>query len=188
MQIPGHKRKNKALIIIAATLVVIASIATLTYAKKWWPFNEPVNHIVEGIDYGPPTDEEVEHSQDAKKDMLEEDQNNTTGNESGNENTTSLKKVSVGVSHSDVINGNVEIRAFISGVIEGTGTCSATLTQSGAKSVTRSSKAFVDASTSQCAPILIPLNEFEKTGSWSLVVTYKSPSSQGSSEKITVNI
>ena len=185
MQKTTQKRKNKTFIVITLVVLVIALLlgtAALAYTQKWWPFNEPESLIIDGINYGPPTDEEVENSQDAKKDILEEDAANSSGDDND------LKKVIIGVSHSEVYDGNVEVRAFISGVVEGAGTCTATLTQPGAQTVTKSNEAFIDASTSQCRPILIPLNQFDQKGEWVLVVTYKSPTSYGTSEKVTVNI
>jgi len=178
------KRKNKALIItLIAVFALLLGVSALAYTQKWWPFNGSENHIVDGINYGPPTEEEIENSQNAKKDIIKEDE--AKESESGGAN---LKKVSVGVSHADMFEGNVEVRAFVSGVVEGTGTCTATLTLSGAQTVTKSSEAFIDASTSQCKPILIPLSAFSKDGEWTLVVNYKSPTSTGESEKIPVNI
>lgn len=187
MHTPHQNRKKVILIATILAVVLLSGAATLAYTQKWWPFAEPNNHVIDGINYGPPTDEEIENSQNAKKDILDEDEK-TNANNSSNNDTSNLKKVSIGVSHADVYNNNVEVRAFIDGVVEGTGTCTATLTQSGAQSVTKSSKAFIDASTSQCQPILIPLSQFSQKGTWTLIVTYKSPTSTGESEKITVNI
>ncbi len=190
MQTPSRKRTNRThfiIIFIVFATVLVASATTLAYTKKWWPFAEPESTIIDGINYGPPTSEEVENSQNAKKDILSEDRKSNK-NTSNDEQTTTLKKVTIGVSHADVVEDNVEIRAFVEGVVEGTGTCTATLTKSGSQPVTKSSKAFVDASTSQCQPIFIPLSQFNQDSTWTLVVTYNSPTSTGMSEKIPVNI
>ena len=174
---------------IATAVLLLAGATALAYNQKWWPFTSPENYIIDGINYGPPTEEEIENSQNAKKDIIEEDENNDSSeNTSNNGGDFDLRKVNVGISHSEVFNGNVEIRAFVSGVVEGTGTCTATLTQSGAQTVTESKKAFIDSTTSQCEPILIPVSEFNVSGDWTLIVNYKSPTSYGESEKIIVNI
>jgi len=178
-----NERNKKASIIISvlALLALIAAGLALAYNRHWWPFTQE-NYIIDGINYGPPTEEEIENSQDAKKKLLENEKSDDKSDDG------TRRKVNVGVSHSEVIDGNVEIRAFISGVVEGTGTCTATLSQSGEPSVVRATKAFVDTSTSQCEPILIPVNEFSQSGGWTLVVSYKSPTSSGESEKIPVKI
>lgn len=198
MRISDQKQKRKSRLVIvsvAALVLAVGGATALAYSQKWWPFTEPENHIIEGIDYGPPTEQEVENSQNAKKDAVEENttsqenqtgENNSNNGESGNSTTT--KQVSVAISFADVIDGNVEVRAFIVGVIEGTGTCTATLTHTATQPVTKSSQAFVDASTSQCQPIMIPVSSFDQDGEWTLVVTYKSPTSSGQSEKMTINI
>ena len=195
MQMSSQKRKRIPLIplILLAVLVLLAGAAALAYTQQWWPFATQESSIVDGVDYGPPTEEEVQNSQNAKKDILEEDETTQDGSgdstsESGNENSTTLKTVSIGISYADVLEDNVEVRAFVIGVIEGTGTCTATLTRPGSQPVVKSSKAFIDASTSQCEPILIPLSTFDQSGEWALVVSYKSPTSTGESEKTIINI
>jgi hypothetical protein len=187
MRISGKKQKNVRLILIlvgAAILVLALAFTALAYTQKWWPFAQAEDLIIDGVNYGPPTEQEIESSQDAKKNILEEDKASGDGS---NGNSTNLKTANVGVSHSEVIDGNLEVRAFIGNVVE-SGTCTATLTRTGSETVTKSSRAFVDASTSQCEPILIPVGEFDETGEWTLVVSYKSSTSAGESEKITVSI
>ncbi len=177
-----EKRNSKTPLIIAivAALLLIGGAVALAYTQKWGPFAAQ-DQVIDGVNYGPPTDEEVENSQDAKKDIIDEE-------DTENEQTGDLKQVNIGVSHSDVIDDNLEVRAFVSGVVEGTGTCTATLSKTGSQTVSKSGSAFVNASTSQCRPILIPLSEFDQTGDWILVVSYKSSTSTGESEQITVNI
>lgn len=178
---PKRKNKRATIIVILATLALLVGVVALVYSQKWWPFNGPGNFIIDGVNYGPPTEEEIQNSQNAKKDIIEEE-------DESNDSTDGLKTVNIGVSYSEVNNGNVEVRAFVSGVIEGTGACTATLTKAGAQTVTKSVEAFVDASTSQCKPIFIPVSEFDQSGEWILVVSYKSPTSSGESEEITITI
>lgn len=104
-----------------------------------------------------------------------------------NSPSSDLKTVPIGISFAGVIEDNVEIRAFISEVIEGSGTCTATLTR-GSLSVTKSSSAFIDATTSQCEPIEIPRSQFASSGIWTLTVSYKSSDAQGTSQSMEVTL
>lgn len=178
------KSKSTLVIIIIVGIALLASTAALAYSQKWWPFDWPERFIVDGINYGPPTQQEIESGDDAKKKLLDDAKNNNQDDT----DSESRKVVNVGVSFADKIESNLEVRAFVSGVVEGTGTCTATLTKSGSQPVSKSSKAFINVSTSQCQPILIPLGDFDKAGEWVLVVTYASPTSAGESEKITITI
>ena len=195
---PPQKKLRTPLIILAVILVLALTYGVIAYAtKSLWPFQESAadkssqqyTDEDSGINYSPPSDEDIEHSQDAKQKIEDERPNNSNpdGSEATTENTGSKKSVGVGVSFADVFENNVEIRAFIPQTIEGTGTCTATLTR-GSQSITESAKGFVDSSSTQCEPILIPLSRFTDKGIWNLVVSYKSPSSNGKSGAIEVNI
>lgn len=167
--------------LIAIAVVLVTAYGVMAYAQSWWPFSSYTPAQDNSIYYGPPTDHELEHNQDAKKDAYE------SKTDEQEPETQDLKSVEVGISFADVMGDNVEIRAFIPGVVEGDGTCYATLTHQGVN-VSESSKAFIDSSTSQCRPIKIPLNKFQMGGQWDLTITYKSSKSQGKSEIIEVEI
>jgi len=103
------------------------------------------------------------------------------------ETENAQKNLPVVIASAGKIDNTVEVRAFVSGIIEGNGTCTATFTK-GSLTVTRSSKAFIDATTSQCEPIVIPVSEFQQKGIWNLVMTYVSPDAKGSSESMEVSL
>lgn len=188
--IKNTPNRKKFLLIIAGVLVIGALFAYMASANSW--FRESVLNIhpetrdtskdtireTNDIDYSGPSKSDVESSQNGKKREEEQEQKQQT-------NKTS--SVSVAVSFADKFNGNVEVRAFIPDIIEGDGTCTAILTQSG-KTVQKSSKAFIDASSSQCTPIYIPVSDFPSQGIWNLIVSYESASSKGISEKIEVQL
>ena len=186
-----HKKTTKTVVIILGVLLLIAcGYFAIAYAtKKVWPFipahqspsetsndnNSPSNTS--------PSDEDNSSSQDAKKRNEEESKKTntpSTNTPSDQPSTSTKRSVEVGVAYASADDGVVEIRAFTPSVIESTGTCTAILTQ-GSQKVTRTSKAFVDFSTSQCEPITIPVADFPHRGTWTLVVTYDSDKSNGTS-------
>lgn len=190
MKLNKNRKNNKKIVsFVMATALVVALITTYTvvaYQKSFWPFmpdqttiNEPNNDI----NYDPPTQQEIEDSQDAKKNNLDDDEDN----DSPTSTSGNLRHIEVGVAFADEINGQIEIRAFTPSVVESDGICTATLTKNSA-TVTKSSQAFIDSTTSVCQPIKIALSEFQQSGDWSLVVSYKSSKSQGKSEIIEVRV
>jgi hypothetical protein len=72
---------------------------------------------------------------------------------------------------------NSVVKAYISGVFEDGGSCTATATQ-GLQKVTASSSGFENVSYTQCAPLY--WSSTLGPGNWSITVNYKSASSQGS--------
>lgn len=176
--------------IILALVVILGYFAYAYMSKNAWPFKATTtstaseNRDINEVDYGPPSQEDIDQSQTGKQ--------NTTNDDSSTENnpptnSSTKKSVAVGVPFADVVDNNVEIRAFTPGIIEGGGKCTAQL-QKGSKIVTATSEAFIDSSSSQCNPIYINLSSFPEKGEWSLTVQYSSNSAEGTSEKIGVTI
>lgn len=186
------KQSSKKLLTIGTTAILaVAIISYFAYGyatKNTWPFQQPLetNDGINSVDYNPPSSEDVKSSQDAKNNN--EANNNPQSSDDDNTNTETQKRgVEVGISYADIYENNVEIRAFTPGVIEGSGTCTITLSQDQQR-VVRTVKAFIDSSSSQCEPVYIPLSEFLPKGKWTLQVTYESPTSNGKSDSREITI
>ena len=195
MKVP---RKQKKSLIVIATLLVLALAGFVTFAyatKSVWPFytsnnqpqtSSPTNQqgSSDSINYDPPTQQEIDNSQDGKKNSA-----NQPGSTTPNDPQTSKKSVSVAISYADRSDDktSIEVRAFTPDVIEGTGTCTARFTKDG-QTVTGSSKGFVDATSTICQPINIPLTQLGSSGSWALTVAYSSPGYSGVSSSINVGV
>ena len=184
-----QKSSKKLFAIITASVVAVLALGYFGYAyitKDAWPFTAEATDSnatsEDGINYNPPTDQEKQDSQDGKKNSASQD-------EANNPSSASTTKVSVGIAYAgyDDEEGMIDIRAFTTDVVEGTGTCTATLTKNG-QTITRTSKAFVDSSSSQCEPILINPTDFPSGGTWSLTVSYKSDTSSGVSAPMQVEV
>lgn len=184
---------KKIAIASGIVLLLLLSYGGLSYSQSWWPFSNGNNasiseedkpKAVNEVNYDPPTQEEIDRSQDGKKNSAANEQEDTEGKK---ETDSSKNSVSIGIAFADVVGNNVEIRAFTPSVIEGDGKCTAQLTKSSAK-VTESSSAFIDSTSSVCQPIAIPVSKFKQSGSWSLVVMYDSSTSKGISDSISVVI
>lgn len=184
--------------VIITSLVIIASAALgyTLYAQtnKLWPFHSnktPLKEVapeVNSVDYSGPTDEDTKHSQTAKESLLNEGGSEASEQQNNTEtNSASKKNVTVNISFADIFDDNLEIRAFTPTVIEGNGTCTATVSKQGTQTITKTSKAFVDSSSSICQPIYIPKSQLP-TGAWNVSVTYKSPTHQGSSGQTPVEV
>ncbi len=179
-------KKPLILTTILVIIVLLISGTVFAYKQSLWPFLKKDNtqksanydqNTNDQVNYSAPTQQEVDSSQDAKKNTAQE-QNGTQ------QEDTSTKKVSVGISYATINSGNLEIRAFTPDVIEGTGTCTATAVM-GTKEFTTTSKAFVDATSSICKPLYIDAGKLE-AGTWNVTVSYSSPTSSGTSNSVEV--
>ena len=187
-----QKNRKKSLTIListAAVIVIAGGYFGYAYAtKNVWPFqanSSTTAKSTDGINYSPPTQQEIESSQDAKKNDAQQQSNSSTNTT----NTASKQTVSVSIAFAgyDSNEKAVDVRAFTPDVIEGDGTCTATFTQ-GSKTVSQSSEAFIDSSSSQCEPILIPESKFDTKGTWKLSVLYVSSKSTGVSSPMNVEV
>jgi hypothetical protein len=80
----------------------------------------------------------------------------------------------------------VEVGGYVTGVVEDGGTCTLTLTKGG-KTVTGSTKALPDASTTACGAVTVPGDEVS-AGTWRAVLSYSSAGHTGTAEAVDVEV
>jgi len=161
-------KKKLLLLALLAGLLLIGGALTYTNRNNNLPVAETNPEGTEKIDLSPPTEEDKK-AVDQHKDELGSQQTPT-----GSPTNTSQKKQVTPIITSA---SKSEIRAYVPGIVEVDGTCMATATQ-GSQVVTGSSAGFDNVSTTQCEPIPINLG----SGSWSVIVTYSSPTAEGTSQ------
>ncbi|QXG77176.1 hypothetical protein KUM42_06570 [Modestobacter sp. L9-4] len=86
----------------------------------------------------------------------------------------------------DAGTASVEVNAFVSGVIEDGGTCTATLTL-GSTTRTVTAPAAGDATTTGCAPMIVTGDQLS-AGDWQAVVSYTSATAEGRSPVTGVSV
>lgn len=166
----SKKKKNIILACVAAALLVVGSYAVF---RVFYHNNRPPAITgTDGINLEPPTEQDKQES-DQNKDRIVEEQNQS----SGTSQNTGTKQVGVVITNATADSVN----AYVTGVLEENGTCSATFTQ-GSTTITRTSSGFGNVSYTQCAPITPNL---PNTNTWSVVVSYSSPSAAGKSQAQT---
>jgi hypothetical protein len=180
--------KKTILVVLIALLVILAGSYTYVAAKNgYWPFpTQATNSSADTSDTNDsssetPVGDEPAYNGEKNPENTPDDMTEVP-TEAGSANA-----VGVGIASAGLYNNQVEVRAFVTDVIEGGGTCTATFTKNN-RTVTESSEAFIDASTSQCRPIIIDRSRFSEAGTWSVVVTYTSSTSKGESAPIEVSL
>lgn len=124
------------------------------------------------IDLTPPTQEDTE-AVNQHKDEISKNNQSTSSQNSGQ------KSVSIVVVDASQYDQQIEVRAFVSGVVENGGTCTYVFTNS-TTTLTKQTKAAADATTTRCPTLNISRSEFS-AGNWSVTVSYKSTTAQGTS-------
>ncbi|HMS49848.1 MAG TPA: hypothetical protein PKA02_00210 [Candidatus Saccharibacteria bacterium] len=160
---------KKYLLIILAVLVVIAGCYLFVNARSAEvqnTTNKPARDS--GTNLDPPTKEEKSETEAHKKE-LEQSTQPTNTSENGK------KQVTPFITGAD----KQEISAYVSGIFEEGGTCTATLTKDG-KTLTKTSKGFGNVSYTSCEPIEV--SGSLENGTWSVIVSYSSGTAGGKSE------
>jgi hypothetical protein len=181
-QAPKNKKNILIIIAISAIVLLAAGYGAFAYAQSIWPFSHAsVNESGDAR-----TQEEIDEL-NAEDPTYPSDKNESNEDSTQNTDTeTNKSSVQVGISSAGKFNNTVEVRAFTSGVIEGSGTCTATFTK-GNQTITEASSGFIDTHTTQCQPIVIQANQFE-AGTWSLIVSYESADYKGASNPMEINL
>lgn len=149
-------------------LSVGALLILLLAGFGWAHWHKPSPTTTTGAgNLTPATAVEKQETADHKDQIIEEQKNQTAPPSS------SIKNVSV------VITGatSTDVRGYASGVFEDGGTCTATATK-GSQTITKTSAGFKNVSYTSCLPIYwdSPLAR----GSWTINLSYKSATAQGS--------
>lgn len=168
-KISSRKYLSNPLLIASALILIAGSGAYFYRSKITTPKNQPVPGK-SNINYSPPTEEEKNPARDQP---VKPNQINTP---EGPKN-----KVIPSITSAD----KQEVRAFVAGVNEEGGACTAVATM-GSQSVTATSQGFSNVNYTSC-----PAMKFStplKAGKWSVIVSYHSATSEGSSEPFTFEV
>jgi hypothetical protein len=98
--------------------------------------------------------------------------------------STGVGSASVAITDANVYNGQVEVRAFVSNKIAD-GTCTYTFT-SGTKTITKTSPAKADASTTNCLTLDFNVSELSDSKKWTVTVKYENQQKTASGSAQTV--
>lgn len=134
----------------------------------------------------PATNTDRADTETLKTDQPSNDTAGQTSNGSGQTNTTQLKKV--GVEITTYSTAGVSVNGFATGVVEDGGTCTLTATaKSDGKVLTATHPGEANATNTTCGMTIIERSKFH-SGSWTLVLSYKSATSQGGSDPLELTL
>jgi cytoskeletal protein RodZ len=172
----GKKRKNKLskiskpLLITGLVLVLgLSSYAFLNHKHNnssnttSKPNNSSPNS---NINYGPPSNAEKQETQAHKDELAQSDHSQPPPPTSSGKRAVTPRITSTEGS---------QVYAYVPGVFEDGGTCTATFTQ-GTQKIVKTSQGFANATYTSCSPISRP------SGAWTVIVSYSSSTAEGSSQ------
>ncbi len=180
------KKSTKKPLVIAGTCLAVVVIATGTYLfvhnrNKSTANTDTTGQInPEDINYNPPTETD-KNEVDANKQNVSNQINNDNQGSSGTQKTVTpviTSPVPTPASNST----QVRIGAYIPGIFEDGGTCTATI--KGASNTTQKSTGFKNVSTTDCEPMNVTLTP----GQWTVTLSYESATAKGQSSPVTFKV
>jgi hypothetical protein len=127
------------------------------------------------INLAPPTKDDAQRVSDNKQKIVDENNaNNTDTNNSKNKAVTPV------ITYADQYGSTVEVGAYVPGIFEDNGVCTAVFTQN-SESIKKSVTAVKDVNSVDCPTMSIASSEFKSKGQWNVVVHYQSINAEGNS-------
>ncbi|HLG91154.1 MAG TPA: hypothetical protein VI336_03305 [Candidatus Saccharimonadales bacterium] len=170
---PLFARLTKRPLLTLGVVLALLIGGGLAYAqlKDNQPANQPAgasdNQSDGYINLNPPTEQDKQDAEANKKSLAEDRPSPAPSSNGKKEVTPIITSVS-----------SSEVKAYVPGIFEDGGKCTATATR-GSQTETASSNGFADVSKTSCAPLK---NLSIPGAGWSVVVSYSSSTSQGKSE------
>lgn len=177
MSISINNHRRRIVIITLVAVVLVGASGGIYLFKNRAPSNDtPARKPT--INYAPASDTDRKENDDTKDRIVNEQKQNPSTDPA----PTQKKAVT------PTITGTTgSIKAYVNGIFEEGGTCTATFTKDGT-TLTKSSAGFQNVSYTQCAPISIG-DGFLSPGTWSMTLNYSSATAEGTtaSQQIEVN-
>ncbi len=170
-----HSKRKRALL-IGAGIVVAGILAAAVYVFALngsifgWPHRDKAPVSTQNINYEPPTTEQLNAGQEAKKNTVEQSETNPQNKDT----------LGVSITAANQNNPTFQIRILIDSVV-GSGSCQLIMTK-GSVNVTRSAGTQALASTSTCQGFDIPVSELSP-GTWNVKITVTTQSKTGTAER-----
>lgn len=164
-------KKKKTTLLVVLIVVIIAGAFAYAQMRNKDTGNDSIN-------YNPPTKDEREAADSQKEKNIEREKT---------DNRPISQNAEIVVVDAHQYDDTVEVRAYISNIYEDNGTCTVVITNGG-QTVSKDTKGFKDATTTQCEPFDIPRSAFTATGDWQAKILYSSETAKGESTAQIINI
>ena len=173
------EKRKKIIILLISVLAVFAVILFV-----WWKTHQtqPAAPSVAQSD-----STKIDLSPATEEDKADSNSHKTT--DTTTTPTTAGQKLAVTpvIVDANQYDQQVEVRSYVTGVVESDGTCTFTFSK-GSTSFQRQNTALADATTTKCPNITLDSTAFTAKGTWSVVVSYDSVKATGASSPVNFEV
>lgn len=181
-RIKSRSSNRRKWLLPLVVILIIAGLASGIYYKQrtqnqTTSVESPNTSTGTTINLDPPTAQDKQ-AVDQHKDELSKQQTPT--------DSTGKKVVTPVIVDAGQYEQQIEVRSFVPEIYESTGSCTIIFTKDGSK-IVKQVAATPDATTTRCSNLTVARSEFS-AGTWTIVVSYSSPTAQGSSQTKTFEV
>lgn len=171
-------KMNKKVLILLLVMLVAGGAAYYLISKDGPVTTDPTGG---NVNLSPATEEDKKRAEDNKQRIINKQEQETTQPTSG---TKSVKPV---ITYAGQYGQNIEVGAYVGGIFEDEGTCTATFTQ-GARTITKSVQGVKDVNSVACPVMSVSVEDLQSKGIWSVVVNYSSSTARGDSDSRQIGV
>lgn len=176
-----NKNKNKkiiSIVLVFALIIVLVLFISNNKNEASKPTNQPTSSADGDINFSAPSEEDNKNTEARKQEIIEKSQN-----PSANPSGANVQPI---ITYSEKYGNDVETAAYVQGVSEEGGTCTATYSKNG-QSKEAKVTAFANSGATNCPPMIISASSLG-SGTWQVKVTYKSATRSGVSEVRSIEV
>lgn len=167
---------NKKIVLLILFLVLGTGIFVVSKTHLFRASPGDVTPGLKDVNLEPSTEEDKEAVEENKNELSKKIANENQSTQTN----SSPKTVSVVITDASQYDQQIEIRAYVSGVIENGGICEILIKQ-GVQEIVKKVSGKSDATTTRCEALTVPRSEFANNGQWQVTVSYTSSSASGKS-------
>jgi len=178
-----NKKPSKKLIV---ALVIIAALIIISSLFYWFRIRSSSqsgpNEGESPVNLEPPTKEDAQRVEDTKQGIIDRQKQEDGQLNSADTKQTVRPVITYASQYGSVVEVGAEVPVFEDG-----GTCTANF-KLGSSTVTKSVQAVKNVNRVSCPAMTADVSEFNPKGSWTVIVSYSSASSSGTSNPSTVGV
>lgn len=176
---------GKRLLLLGLAVIVAAAGG---FGVKHFNTDTPIAQIqpvASPVNYDPPTQQDKDQTQAHKEELAREYQQQQS--EPSAQATSGKQIVNPIITNASQLDQQVTINAYVGGIFENGGTCTATFTKDSLQ-IVKKNTAFANATTTDCPPVMMDRSEFSSKGDWQVSVAYDSAKATGISQPKTFTV
>ncbi len=183
-----NQNNTKLIALLAIIFVAILGFGSFKFfanhQNQYQATSPTASQEVPKIDLNPPTEEDLDNVDSAKSDIVQQQAENNNPPATQPDGRKSVVPI---ISYAAQYGPQIEIGAYVDGILEQAATCTASISK-GDQLLKKSVAAVTNVNSMDCPAIVFERSEFTSAGDWQVVIEYSSANMFGRSQPKKVEV